>query len=347
MTPKVEEFFNHFHSPKDGKFSIGGAPGRYKSGPGKGLFSIAKTSKRGPKHSLLGFKPHARQSFSTPHLEEFYNHVHDSATGRFSGRAASGRAGFREGSHGTGRQASTVIKPPAVTVRAGNVKVDGRHAGFIQKVGQYAVGRTDSQKYTAAYSTRGGAAAGVKRVGSKAEALRLVLDNHSRFKSQATPHNFPRGDGRTGATHQTGGIAKKGEALSKKWAAHRAEAARQQDLRAAKIQAAKAHTTTSAIPGLTGHTRTYGRSGQPVVGKLPLRNATTGRLNPAPVRAAFKQGTNEIIHPHKQDSKRTTFTGSKIRTSKTIAGRITGHVSSKGKAGRPKFVNPLSGVYVK
>lgn len=162
MTPKVEEFFNHFHSPKDGKFSIGGAPGRYKSGPGKGLFSIAKTSKRGPKHSLLGFKPHARQSFSTPYLEEFYNHVHDSATGRFSGRAASGRAGFREGSHtGPGKSVTYTAKKGAMET----------------------VPRMFSPKNitTRRFSTH---VTHAPSVGGK-----------------ATPHNFPRGDKRAGPSH--------------------------------------------------------------------------------------------------------------------------------------------------
>lgn len=196
-SPRVEEFWNHFHSPKSGQFTNR----RYSSGAGKGLFSIARTSKRGPKRSLLGFKPRARQSFSTPHLEEFYNHVHDHATGKFSGRAA----------------------------------------------------------------------------------------GHSATKIPQGPQ--------------------------------------------------------------------HGNRGGPVVGaKLPLYNSVTGRINPLPVRHAFKQGLSEIIGRRKEDSKRTTLKATgpvrlkndgryaprrkplrKTETVATYKGRVIKHITSKGGADRAGF----------
>lgn len=91
----TEEFYNNFHG-KGGLFATG--PGahtsRFKSGPGKGLFSLPKTSKRGPKHALLGFKPHARQSYMSESVEEFYNKYHSKKDGKFvsGGHAVTGPA---------------------------------------------------------------------------------------------------------------------------------------------------------------------------------------------------------------------------------------------------------------
>lgn len=87
-------------------------------------------------------------------------------------------------------------------------------------------------------------------------------------------------------------------------------------------------------------------TGRPVTGpKKPLYNPTTGRLNPLPVRRAFQQG-DKI--GRKEDSKRTTVSPSGVRTVGTYKGRVIKHISSKGgKSGRKKFVNPLSGNYVR
>lgn len=122
VSERVEEFFNHFHSPKDGKFAVGGAPGRYRSGAGKGLFSIAKTSKSKGKLFTIRRKPptsawnHHRTMWSSAapqemsaNVQEFYNHVHGKGGKFASGHAASGRAGFREGSPGAGKISTTGV----------------------------------------------------------------------------------------------------------------------------------------------------------------------------------------------------------------------------------------------
>lgn len=71
--------------------------------------------------------------------------------------------------------------------------------------------------------------------------------------------------------------------------------------------------------------------------KLPLYNAVTGRLSPSPVRKAFQQGMDEIIRPHKMDTKRTTLKGGKVRTEITYKGRVIRHKTSKGGAERHGF----------
>lgn len=159
--------------------------------------------------------------FTSLKVEEFYNHVHDAATGRFSGRAASGRAGFREASHSS-------------PYGYGSTKIRG--AG----------------------------------------------------KSTATPENFPRGDKRKGAVHVTGKIARMATAIKS-------------------------------------------RGGHPVTGaQLPLRNATTGRINPTQVRAAFRTTGFKSA-----GSKRTEHIGSTPVTSKTVKGRKIQHVSTGGKPVKP------------
>lgn len=158
-----------------------------------------------------------------------------------------------------------------------------------------------------------------------------VWKKASQGGGKATPENFPRGDGRKGAVHSTTGVTKTGVTLQKKWAAHRKEAGRQIDLRNERVGHA---------PGV----------------KLPLRNATTGRLNPSPVRASFKQGMNEIIGKT-PGAKRTTgdFKGLiagktvKVKTSNTYRGRNISHEATGGSAPRytragplvPKFVQRL------
>lgn len=268
---RVEEFFNHIHGPKDGKF----ASSRFKSGAGKGLFSISKSSKRGPKHSLLGFQKHARQSFDSPMVEEFYNRFHSNRDGRFtSGGASSGRAGFREGGHGAGKQTPTTVTPAIGT----------RKARYNQLT-------RDQQKKLASD---------------------VLLHNNPNLRSRvvgrrgqgtATPENFPRGDGRVGPSHSV--------------------------------------ATNKALK----------QAGHAVTGKpLPLRNATTGRLNPSAVRAAFKTGAAKTT-----GSKRTTGSfhgadagkGLAVKTSKTVKGRVIQHQSSAG--GVPRYnsaVGPLARKFV-
>lgn len=189
MSARVEEFFNHMHGPKDGRFATSGhATGRrFTSGAGKGLFSIAKTSKRQGKLFRHPYRPHARQGFSvetSPKVLEFYNHVHDHATGRFSGRAASGRAGFREGTHGGGKQQPTTV---------------GKSLHQIQ---QAVGGKSRSGAVDTAVMNR-----------LVAQRVRSVTQR--RGQGTATPENFPRGDQRKGPTHVSGTVARRYQAMTK------------------------------------------------------------------------------------------------------------------------------------
>lgn len=137
---------------------------------------------------------------------------------------------------------------------------------------------------------------------------------------------------RYGQLKSGGSVGKQGVMTMTKQAAHRKEAARQIDLRNERQAAARRGTNSQ-----TTHVRqdgTHGNRGGPVIGpKAPLYNKTTGRLNPKPVRKAFKQGTSEIIG-NKTDSKRTTLSGPKVRTVSTYKGRAISHVSSTGRAGK-------------
>lgn len=189
MSARVEEFFNHMHGPKDGRFASSGlATGRrFTSGGGKGLFSLAKTSKRQGKLFRHPYRPHARQGFSvetSPKVLEFYNHVHDHATGRFSGRAASGRAGFREGTHGGGKQQPTTV---------------GKSLHQIQ---QAVGGKSRSGAVDTAVMNR-----------LVTQHVRSVTQR--RGQGTATPENFPRGDRRKGPTHVSGTVARRYQAMTK------------------------------------------------------------------------------------------------------------------------------------
>lgn len=78
------------------------------------------------------------------------------------------------------------------------------------------------------------------------------------------------------------------------------------------------------------------RAGHAVLGKpQPLRNATTGRINPSAVRAAFKQNNAQSGGAKSSGSKRTEHIGSTPVTSKTFKGRKIQHVVTGGKPVKP------------
>lgn len=70
------------------------------------------------------------------------------------------------------------------------------------------------------------------------------------------------------------------------------------------------------------------RGGRPVYGApKPLRNATTGRINPSRARAAF-----QTTGVKSAGSKRTEHIGATPVTSKTVKGRKIQHVATGGRA---------------